>query len=90
MYIHSNGGGPLQCMWCVCVCVIPSGRPPPWGERLFQNIEWLMWPPPLNLIAFCMAITLPTSSEGMSRVLYTYMRELRSNWNYCTAWLPWL
>ena len=29
----------------------PSGCPPPLGLRFCQKMEWLMWPPPLNLTA---------------------------------------
>lgn len=39
---------------------LPCGSPPPLGERLFQKIEWLICPPPLNLIAGCRAMTPPT------------------------------
>ena len=42
--------------------LLPVGSPPPLGLRFCQNIEWLMCPPPLNLIAFCTAMTPLTSS----------------------------
>lgn len=38
----------------------PCGSPP-LGDKLFQKIEWLIWPPPLNLIAGAKAITDATS-----------------------------
>ena len=49
--------------------LLPVGSPPPLGLRFCQNIEWLMCPPPLNLIAFCTAMTPLTSSAhtGMYR-----------------------
>ena len=47
----------------------PLGTPPPWGERLVQNIEWLTWPPPLNFIAGSNEIAV-----DMSPVLNIYKR----------------
>src|ERR1035438_6872527 len=26
---------------------LPTGAPPAFGPMIFQNMEWLMWPPPL-------------------------------------------
>src|SRR5260370_36422112 len=26
---------------------LPTGGPPAFGAMIFQNMEWLMWPPPL-------------------------------------------
>ena len=42
----------------------PFGAPPPLGLRFFQKMEWLMWPPPLNLRAGCSVIICDTSSEN--------------------------
>ena len=36
---------------------VPSGSPPPFGDKFPQKMEWLMCPPPLNLIADCKPMT---------------------------------
>ena len=45
----------------LCVHGLPVGKLPPWGDRFSQKMEWLMWPPPLNLMAACTAIMPLTS-----------------------------
>lgn len=40
---------------------LPDGFPP-FGDRLFQKMEWFTWPPPLNLIpddSFTIVVTQP-------------------------------
>ena len=51
-------------------CYLPDGSPPPCGDKFFQKIEWLRWPPPLNLRAGWRAITVPISpaSENQRHV----------------------
>jgi hypothetical protein len=60
----------------------PTGAPPAFGPMIFQNIEWLMWPPPLlrtavrifsgtmaQLFANSSSIVLPARSGADSSAL---------------------
>ena len=55
---------------------VPVGRPPPCGERFFQKMEWLMWPPPLNSMAFCTAITPFSSPTFLIHTYNLYMYKI--------------
>ena len=41
----------------------PSGLSPPSGERFFQKIEWLMWPPRLNARFFSSRLIVSNDSD---------------------------
>lgn len=49
--------GSLQHLW-------PCGSSPPFGDRFVQKMEWLMWPPPLNLSGAWRATCVVTSPVG--------------------------
>lgn len=53
---------------------LPVGTPPPLGDRFFQNIVWLMCPPPLNLYAGSREIAALTSPK-YTRAMITYIAE---------------
>ncbi|MNR41567.1 hypothetical protein D3C85_1599660 [compost metagenome] len=55
----------------MALATAPCGKPPPLGDITLQNSEWLAWPPPWLITAFCNfsgnCLTLATSfSTGHS------------------------
>src|SRR5262249_46665635 len=65
---------------------LPTGAPPLPGPMIVQNIEWLMWPPPLlrtavriasgtaaQLLASSSSIDLPARSGADSSALFRFV-----------------
>src|SRR5689334_3858584 len=48
-----NGSNPPKAL-LIASASLPPGWPPAFGPMMVQNIEWLMWPPPLLRTAVLM------------------------------------
>ena len=61
---------------------LPLGCLPPLGDKFCQKMEWLMWPPPLNLMAPCswMALFKSPRRESRTQQHQSAMTPSQHNW----------